>query len=192
VTWEDCPGWFDWKAYYDEVVDRYDGGLLVEVGSYLGRSGCYLGQRIKNSGKPFHLVLIDWCLGSGVENGHDHHAAALRDHGGSLAGKLHRNVCDCGLQDVVTLVIAESGRAASLFADNSVTMCFLDARHDYVDVHRDISVWLPKVKVGGEIAGDDYGIEGQEPVWPGVRRAVDDLLPQRRCVPHDAWAYRKR
>ncbi len=177
--------------YYDEVIATYPGGLLVEVGCYLGRSLCYLGDAVRRSGKPFRVVGVDHCLGSGEENGEDNHADALREYGGSLAGKLHRNVADCGLQDVITLVVAESGKAASLFADYPATMVFLDAAHDYHSVRRDIETWLRVVKLGGECAGDDYGIAGEPPVWPGVRRAVDELLPTRRLVPHDGWCFRK-
>jgi len=93
---------------------------------------------------------------------------------------------------VVSLLVGESGRAASLFEDNSLTMVFLDAQHNYNSVVRDIELWFPKVKLGGELAGDDYGIEDEPPVWPGVRRAVDELLPERKLVPHDAWSFRKR
>ena len=60
MTWEDIPGWFDWPQLYDHVVSRYDGGILVEVGNYLGRSLCYLGDQVKRSGKPFYVVGVDW------------------------------------------------------------------------------------------------------------------------------------
>lgn len=174
------------------MIENYTGGVLVEVGCYLGRSLCHLGTLVRESRKPFHVIGVDYCLGSGVENGDDNHADALRTNGGSLAGKLHRNVCDCGLQDIVTIIVAESGRAASLFTDNSLTLVFLDARHEYIDVARDIELWLPKTRLGGEIGGDDYGVDGSPNVWPGVKRAVDELLPDRRLVPHDGWAWRKR
>jgi hypothetical protein len=61
----------------------------------------------------------------------------------------------------------------------------------YEDVVRDYGGGT-LVEVGCYLAGDDYGIKDEPPVWPGVRRAVDELLPQRKLVPHDAWAFRKR
>ena len=192
MKWDDIPGYYDWGVYYEDVVNRYPGGLLVEVGCYLGRSLCHLGQLAKASGKPFKVIGVDWCLGSGVEeHGHDHHRDAIVRGGGSFAGELWGNVTRCGLHDVVTLVVAESGRASELFADGSCAMVFLDAAHDYASVHRDIGLWLPKVRPGGELAGDDYGTDlDPQPVWPGVRRAVNELLPHREPVPHDAWKYR--
>lgn len=193
MTWEDIPGWFDWMTYYQSVVDNYPGGTLVEVGTYLGRSLCCLGELVRKSGKPFHCVGIDTCLGSGIENGSDNHESAVRDGGGTFAGTLHRNVVDCGLGDVVTLIVADSVRASRLFADHSLTMMFLDAAHDGESVRRDITTWLPKVKLGGEIAGDDVGVPNEQtPVWPGVKQAVNELLPGWEHVPHDAWKWRIR
>jgi predicted O-methyltransferase YrrM len=192
VTWEDVPGWVDYCGVYDELVARTDQGVIVEVGAYLGRSLCYLGQKVKESGKPITVVGVDWCLGSGVENGHDNHADALASYGGSLAGKLHRNVVDCGLADVVSILVAESGRAASLFADESLAAVFLDARHDYESVVRDIFLWQPRVMRGGVLCGDDVGIPGEaNPVWPDVKRALNDTIRGWVYKPHDAWWYLK-
>lgn len=191
MTWEDIEGYYDFHQYYESVIENYKGGVLVEVGCYLGRSLCHLGTLVKDSGKPFTVVGVDWCLGT---NGDVTHREAVRrgTDGRSFAGELWANVVACGLHDVVSVVAGESGRVSRMFTDRSLTMVFIDASHSYADVHRDITTWLPKVTLGGEIAGDDYGLEGETPVWPGVRRAVDELLPERRLVPHDSWAWRKR
>lgn len=195
MTWDDIIGYYDWGVYYKSVVDDYPGGLLVEVGNYLGRSVCHLAQLVKASGKPFHIVAVDTGLGSGVENGHDHHGPAVEAGGGTLAGQLHRNVLACGVGDVVTLITGPSVRAAQLFADHSCTMVFLDAAHDYDSVCADIMAWGPKVKPGHPLAGDDYGTPNEADdavVWPGVRRAVKELCPGHEPRPHDAWEWRKR
>jgi len=192
VTWDQISGWYDWEPYYESVVNDYGGGVLVEVGCYLGRSLCHLGTLVRESGKPFTVIGVDHCLGSGLENGRDNHVEAVKRNGQTFAGELWNNVVACGLHDIVSLIVGESGRVSNLFPDESLTMVFIDAGHNYADVHRDIRLWYPKVRLGGEIAGDDYGIEGQPPVWPGVRRAVDELFPDRRLVSHDAWEYRRR
>jgi predicted O-methyltransferase YrrM len=64
-----------------------------------------------------------------------------------------------------------SVEAAALYADNSLDFVFIDAAHDYENVKADIAAWYPKVKVGGTIAGHDYG-------WPGssVHDAVNEYL----------------
>jgi predicted O-methyltransferase YrrM len=47
---------------------------------------------------------------------------------------------------------------------------FIDASHEYEDVRLDIFAWLPLVKPGGVICGHDID-------WPGVYRAVKELVP---------------
>jgi len=48
-------------------------------------------------------------------------------------------------------------------------LVFIDALHDYESVMQDISLWWPKVRQGGILAGHDYNHK-----WPGVERAVAD------------------
>ena len=192
MKFDDIKGWYDWEETYRSIVSRCPGGILVEVGTFLGRSLCHLGQMVKESGKPFQVVGVDWCVGSGVENGVDNHVEAVQEGLGSFAGTLHRNVIECGLQDIVSLVVASSEQAARLFCDNSLTMVFLDARHDYASLKRDIEVWLPKVKPGGILGGDDVGVPDESPVvWPDVKKVLDEILPGWKYSPHDAWVYSK-
>lgn len=51
---------------------------------------------------------------------------------------------------------ATSSEAVNNFKDDSLDFVFIDAIHDEAHVKEDIKLWLPKVKVGGIIAGDDF------------------------------------
>lgn len=184
-TWEDIPGWYDWATAYEDAVKHFpSGSTFVEVGCYLGRSLCHLGQLVKESGKNIRVVGVDWCRGSGVENGNDNHAAAIQAAGGSLAGVLHKNILDCGLGGVIDLMVMDSVSASRYFGTGSVDMVFLDAIHTRQGVEDDIQSWLPKVSPLGWLAGDDLC-----PVWPGVQEAVDHLLPGWHKWSHDSWRY---
>jgi hypothetical protein len=60
---------------------------------------------------------------------------------------------------------------------------YIDASHDYESVKEDIIAWLPKVKKGGIICGDDY-----TPGWPGVMRAVNEVFNnQVNKIGHQQW-----
>jgi hypothetical protein len=59
--------------------------------------------------------------------------------------------------------------AVSRVADASLDFVYVDAVHVYDYIHADILAWLPKVKPGGMIAGDDYNLTD-------VGRAVNELL----------------
>lgn len=175
-SWYEIDGWFNWRAAQEEAVEHFgDGSRFVEVGTYLGRSICSMGDVVKQSGKAIAVIGVDTCRGSGPEGwrGKDYHAAAVQEGGGSFAGALHKNVLDCGLEDTITLIISDSVSASRLFSDGSLEWVHLDARHDYASVKADIEAWLPKVKAGGWLSGDDY----DEQKWPEVVKAVNELLP---------------
>jgi len=176
LHWQEIDGWFRWRSGQEEAVLRFpEKSCFVEVGTYLGRSLCSLAEIVEDSGKSILLVGVDTCRGSGPEGPNliDYHGAAAAEGGGTFAGALHRNILDCGYGDAISLIIAESLGASRLFADESIDWVHLDARHDYESVRADIAAWLPKVKPGGWLSGDDY----DELKFPEVVRAVGELLP---------------
>jgi len=176
VHWQEIDGWFLWRSAQEEAVGRFpDDSRFVEVGSYLGRSLCSLGEVVAQSGRRFVLIGIDTCRGSGPEGPRrkDYHGAAVAQGGGTFAGTLHKNILDCGFGDAISLIIGESVASSRLFPDASIDWVHLDARHDYAGVKADISAWLPKLKRGGWLSGDDYDALK----WPEVMKAVSDLLP---------------
>jgi hypothetical protein len=61
----------------------------------------------------------------------------------------------------------------------------LDARHDYESVKADIKAWLPKVKSGGWLTGDDYDNDK----WPGVVSAVKEMLPEANPWSQLQWRW---
>jgi hypothetical protein len=52
-------------------------------------------------------------------------------------------------------------------------------------VKADIIAWRSRVKIGGWLSGDDY-----DPIkWPGVIRAVDELLPEAQPWCSGQWRW---
>ncbi len=188
MDWQEIEGWFQWRSAQEEAARQFpQGSCFVEVGTYLGRSLCSLGEVVKRSGKIFTLVGVDTCQGSGPEGWRqkDYHGAAVALGGGTFAGALHKNILDCGYGDLITLIVGDSVKASRLFSDASVDWVHLDARHDYVSVKADIQAWLPKVKPGGWLSGDDY----HEAKWPEVVTAVGDLLPEAQAWSIQQWRW---
>lgn len=58
--------------------------------------------------------------------------------------------------------------------DDTLDFVYIDGDHSYQGIRDDLAAWFPKVRVGGIIAGHDYG----QPAFPGVR-AVADAFFQR-------------
>ena len=188
MYWHEIEGWFQWRSAQEEAAQWFpEGSCFVEVGTYLGRSLCSLGEVVERSGKTFSVIGVDTCRGSGPEGPrhNDYHGAVVMQGGGTFAGVLHKNVLDCGYGDAIQLIIADSLAASRLFADASVDWVHLDARHDYASVKADIQAWLPKVKLGGWLSGDDY----DETKWPEVVKAVSDLLPGARAWSTQQWRW---
>src|SRR6202044_3434064 len=119
-TWRDIPGWFQWRHNQEEAVAHFpDARCFVEVGCYLGRSICSLGEVVRDAGLDVTIIGVDTARGSGPEGrgGNDAHGPAV-DHGGEpFGGLLHRNTIDGGLPKTVNLLTSASVPAADLFAD---------------------------------------------------------------------------
>ena len=188
MHWDEIDGWFQWRSAQEEAANRFpEGSCFVEVGTYLGRSLCSLAEVVERSGKAFTLIGVDTCRGSGPEGPRqkDYHDAAVVQGGGTFVGALHKNILDCGYGDAISLIIADSVAASRLFANGSIDWVHLDARHDYASLQADIQAWLPKVKLGGWLSGDDY----DEIKWPEVVKAVDDLLAGAEAWSTQQWRW---
>jgi hypothetical protein len=191
MHWNEIPGWFQWRSAQEEAADRFpEGSRFVEVGSFLGRSLCSLGEVIRQRGKHITVIGVDTCRGSGAEglHGKDYHGAAVAQGGGTFAGLLHKNVIECGYGDSISLIVADSVTASSFFPDRSIEWVHLDARHDRGHVKADITAWLPKIKTGGWLSGDDY----DEIKWPEVVNTVSELLPEAQRWSTNQWRWRLR
>jgi hypothetical protein len=188
MHWREIPGWFQWRDGQEEAVRHFpSGSRFVEVGNYLGRSLCSLGEVVSQSGRTITLIGVDTCRGSGPEgpSGKDYHRAVVDDNGGTFAGVLHGNLLRCGYGDMASLIVSSSVSAARLFSDASLDWVHLDARHDYISMKEDILAWRPKVRSGGWLSGDDY-----DPIkWPGVVQAVSELLPDAQPWSRGQWRW---
>lgn len=191
MHWTEIPGWFQWRSGQEEAVRHFPArSRFIEVGNYLGRSLCSLGEVVQQSGKRNTVIGIDTCRGSGVEGprNKDYHAEAVAAGGGTFAGTLHRNIIDCGFADHIAVIISDSITASTFFHDRSIDWVHLDARHDREHLTADIRAWLPKVKKGGWLSGDDYN----DVKWPDVVRTIKDVLPGAQAWSVDQWRWKVR
>lgn len=80
-----------------------------------------------------------------------------------------------------------SAEAAAQIPDASLDFVFIDANHMYAECRADILAWRPKVRPGGWVAGHDYS-----KAWPGVIRAVDELLGKPMQFDNAVWAVERK
>jgi predicted O-methyltransferase YrrM len=160
----EIQGWFgDYQqSVYDFLIDKTpETGTFVEIGAWLGKSSSYL---VDNSGNR-NIIIIDSWEGSPNERATNHRLATETD----IYEIFKENMGDRKYQSIRGL----STEVANQFEDESLDTVFIDATHTYEAVKEDIKVWYPKVKKGGILAGDDYVT-----AWPGVIKAVKEVLPQ--------------
>lgn len=163
--------WFDYQEIYTEFADNCtNDSVIVEVGSWVGRSISFLGVELLNRGKSPKVYCVDTWLGS-KEHNNDYYTQGghelLKDkNNDSLYKMFLKNIEP--IKKVLTLLRLPSVEAAKTFADGSIDFLFLDASHEEEDVYRDITEWYPKIKTGGVFSGHDYG-----DAWVGVRMAVN-------------------
>ncbi len=61
-----------------------------------------------------------------------------------------------------TILRMTSLEAAKQVPDRSLDVCYIDGNHLREHVLADIAAWIPKVKVGGLIAGHDYKVHAEK------------------------------
>lgn len=69
--------------------------------------------------------------------------------------------------------------ASRMYQDHSLNLVFLDALHDYEHVLEDIRLWMPKIRKGGILCGDDYGQAHCEGVEQAVYAVFGDRVELR-------------
>lgn len=173
-TYKDIQGWFNHMETYDYLISQCpEGGTIVELGAWLGKSSSYLVDNATNR----NVIIIDSWKGSPNELGTTHKLATQVD----IYDVFKSNMGERSYQSIRGL----SKDVVDSFQDESLDVVFIDLTHTYEEVKQDIILWLPKVKKGGILSGHDYEIG-----WAGVMKAVDEMVPGRTIM-ENCWIYQK-
>jgi predicted O-methyltransferase YrrM len=173
-TSKQIDGWFNHQAAYDYLLANMpEDGTFVELGAWLGKSSAYLCDKATHQ----NITIIDSFKGTAEYIDSYYKLAKTND------------IYELFLENMGTrkykAIKATSKAASKKFANESLDVVFIDLTHTYEAVKEDIKLWLPKVKKGGFIAGDDYHEH-----WKGVIQAVDELLPRATFI-DDCWIYQR-
>ncbi len=80
-----------------------------------------------------------------------------------------------GNKEGITIIKEYSVPASKTFDNHYFDWFYIDASHEYHNVKLDLAHWLPKVKKGGFIAGDDFTMR-HDYYWPGVHGALIEFM----------------
>lgn len=167
--YQTIDGWFSYDYIYKHVVDTAENGeLFVEIGSFKGRSSAYMAVEIINSSKNIRFDCVDTWQGST-----EHQAGAECEIKEVVEGTLYDSFINNmkPVEGHYNPVRMTSLEAAKTYEDDSIDFIMIDGEHSYEAVKADIQAWLPKMKNGGVMTGDDA-------FSPEVRRAAEECLSE--------------
>ena len=164
-------------ALYDAAGGVAVDGPFLEIGSYCGKSGIYLGAAARSAGRV--LFALDHHRGS-EENqpGWEWHEPDLID---PAVGKMdtlplfRRTIHDAGLEGTVVALVGDSPTVASVWA-TPLALLFIDGGHGHDPAHRDYEMWVPHVVDGGRLLIHDVfpdPADGGRPPYEIYCRAVE-------------------
>ena len=164
-------------ALYRAAVAGTAVGPLLEIGSYCGKSGVYLGAAARDGGTV--LFTVDHHRGS-EENqaGWEHHDASLVDPELGLMDTLpvfRRTIAQAGLEDQVVAVVGRSTTVSSHWR-TPLSLLFIDGGHAEVHAQNDYTGWAPWVMNGGALVIHDVfpdPADGGQPPYHVFLRALE-------------------
>lgn len=140
---------------------------IVEVGSWMGRS-----TKAMSLATLGRVYAVDTWAGSA-----EHQHKVSRVGGPDALYERFRRSLKAEIAAGKCIPVREDSAAAAAHFKGKADMVFIDANHAYGMVKRDILAWRPLLKPGGLLCGHDHNS-----AWPGVMKAVSELVPKRRLV----------
>lgn len=139
-----------------EVPER---GVIVEIGSFQGKSTVCLGLGAKESGASVFAVdpHENYYVNASTHYGMENHAALLKNLVGFELGEIVRVVAMRSINIVHQIV--------------GIDLLWIDGSHEYHDVSFDLVVWSKEMSPTGKIAVHDTAGH-----FPGVTRALEDFM----------------
>jgi predicted O-methyltransferase YrrM len=143
-------------ALYEAALGVSVPGPFLEVGSYCGKSGVYLGAAARSMGRV--LFSVDHHRGS-EENqpGWEWHEPDLVDPEVGRMDTLpwfRRTILDAGLEDTVIAVVGQSPTVARYWG-TPLALLFIDGGHGVEPARLDYELWTPSVAPGGRLVIHD-------------------------------------
>jgi predicted O-methyltransferase YrrM len=148
------------RALFDAAASSTGAGVIVEIGSWKGRSTTWLAAGARLAGQRVYAV--------------DPHRGSREDPGADTLNEFLGNLARNGLADVVEPLVMSSEEAAASMT-RPIEVLFIDGDHSYQGVRRDAELWLPRLMDGGKVLFHDVATAA----YSGPRRIV------RRMVCHN-------
>ena len=172
LRYAEIPGWLT----ENEAVTLYDlarglpdtDPVVVEIGSWVGRSSLVLAKGIQAKSNPV-LYCIDPFNVDELPSEKEFYMTEACRLGMPPHEQFVLNMKTNGVYDLAIVLVGYSTDFAPGFAEK-IDLLFVDGGHQYEAVLRDYEDWCPLVEAGGVVAFHDVVMDptGDEHVGPGM------------------------
>ena len=153
-------GWFNHGPQVLALLEQHRPRVVVELGSWLGASAIAMARVVRRWDGT--VCCVDCWSGD------------LNEDGGANPGSpimilsCARAMVEAGISASVRLIPSTTLDAATWWT-SPIDALYVDADHSHAGCLADLHAWVPHVRPGGLIMGDDY----DHPRYPGVTSAWD-------------------
>ncbi len=143
-------------------------GFVVEIGSFKGKSTCYLARGIK-AGPGGRIAAVDHFRGSPEHQPQGTHPDQDIATSGSTLEAFKRNIAAAGVSDIVDVHAGSSAEIGANWRD-PIRILFIDGDHSYEASSQDFIVWSPRLAIHGLLVLHDIG------TYEGVTNLYNQIL----------------
>jgi predicted O-methyltransferase YrrM len=145
------------RALFDAAAAATGAGVIVEIGSWKGRSTTWLASGARLAGQRVYAV--------------DPHRGSRENPAADTLQEFSDNLTRSGLSAVVEPMVMTSEEAAARI-HGPIELLFIDGDHSYEGVRRDAELWLPRLMNGGTVMFHDVATAA----YSGPRRIVREMV----------------
>lgn len=170
----DYRGWNHDRPTFAALIDQIRPTTIIEVGCWKGMSTITMARKCKDLGLLTTIYCVDTWLGAIEFYTQPNPDRDLCKQFGypTVYFQFLSNLIHAGVVSMVEPLPLPSNLAYEILPQ--ADLIYIDASHKKEDVIDDIRHYLPLLKPGGVIFGDDYG----NPDFPGVKEAADQFNPE--------------
>lgn len=169
------PTWGSEDPWFHELLDQLRPQVIIEVGTFLGRSAIHMGSRLKELGLDSAIICVDTWLGDEIHWTLPEVRPLLMHEFGrpEFYKAFLGNVVHKRLDKTIVPLPMDSMSAARLLAKLGIhaDFIYIDGGHAEGEVYRDLENYWNRLRKGGAMLVDDY-MPG-EPMFEGIVKDVD-------------------
>jgi hypothetical protein len=189
----DVYGWNSHWPIFEELIEKINPEVIIEVGTWLGASALNMCKTIKKLNLKTKIYCVDTWMGAeefwtGAAHTSERNLK-LKNGYPQVYFDFLSNVVKHEAQDIIIPVPNTSfiGSKILKYMQIKADLIYIDGSHVYEDVKSDIINYMDILKPNGVMFGDDY-LVGED-----VAKAVHEVLEDKIQLVHpNFWMYQKQ